>query len=621
MPVIWRAFFLYYLEMQKIGLYASALLTAGTLSAQNPIQVEMDLNTVVNDRIEVEMKLGKVKSNELTFYLPMTIPGTYSIDNYGRFVSEVKGYDKKGEEVQIQRLDNNTWQITGAKKVSTIKYWVEDTFDHTAEELPFAPAGTQIDSSTFLLNLHGFVGYFKDQLENDYSINIKHPQTLYPSSSMTDVDSANNRAVYTYDRYFEVIDNPIFFTQQAPVIFEVDGVEIHLAVHSPSNKYSAKDFEEAMRLMIQAQLNFIGDVRTTNKYAILLYLTSDQKADADEFGALEHHKNTTVVFAESMDKDELTNYLIDTVSHEFFHILTPLAIHSQEIHHFDYNNPKMSKHLWMYEGVTEYFANLFQVQQGLIEPQEFLNRMEEKRTYAASYDDALSFTEMSKNILVKPYSDQFLNVYNKGALIAMCIDIIIRKDTQGEKGIIDLMRELSQNYGPNTPFVDDQLFDEITQRTSPNVRRFLDEHVAKGNPINYLEFLHQMGVEENTTMTNTMLWVSGPDEVILAYKGFGLYMHVKENTQDHIVVQTFGLQPGDQLLSINGMDANVLSNLDEMLKVSMGIEQGEEVTIEVQRGNERISRTEKIILPQLEAKVWNTKDQTHVLRNAWFGRE
>jgi predicted metalloprotease with PDZ domain len=32
----------------------------------------------------------------------------------------------------------------------------------------------------------------------------------------------------------------------------------------------------------------------------------------------------------------------------------------------------MSEHLWMYEGVTEYFANLFQINQGLITEEDFI---------------------------------------------------------------------------------------------------------------------------------------------------------------------------------------------------------------------------------------------------------
>jgi predicted metalloprotease with PDZ domain len=58
-----------------------------------------------------------------------------------------------------------------------------------------------------------------------------------------------------------------------------------------------------------------------------------------------------------MPKEELVKSMMDVVSHEFFHIVTHLAFILKKPR-FDYNDPKMSEHLWMYEGVTEYFANL-----------------------------------------------------------------------------------------------------------------------------------------------------------------------------------------------------------------------------------------------------------------------
>ena len=54
------------------------------------------------------------------------------------------------------------------------------------------------------------------------------------------------------------------------------------------------------------------------------------------------------------------------MAHEFLHIVTPLAIHAQQINDFDFYSPSMSKHLWLYEGVTEYTSVLVQVQQGLM---------------------------------------------------------------------------------------------------------------------------------------------------------------------------------------------------------------------------------------------------------------
>ena len=161
-------------------------------------------------------------------------------------------------------------------------------------------------------------------------------------------------------------------------------------------------------------------------------------------GALEHHTSTTVVFVDQMQPEELTQSLVDVVSHEFFHTLTPLNIHSEEIHNFEYNTPLMSKHLWMYEGTTEYFANLFQINQGLIDEQNFYNRILEKLNYSKRYDDKMSFTEMSSKI-DEPYQTNYGNVYQKGALINMCLDIIIRENSNGEKGICQLCKNLQRN--------------------------------------------------------------------------------------------------------------------------------------------------------------------------------
>jgi predicted metalloprotease with PDZ domain len=47
-------------------------------------------------------------------------------------------------------------------------------------------------------------------------------------------------------------------------------------------------------------------------------------------------------------------------------------------------------------------------------------------------------------------------MFTKGALIGMCLDIIIRK-TMG-RGVLDLMQKLSNEYGVSKPFNDSALF-------------------------------------------------------------------------------------------------------------------------------------------------------------------
>ena len=100
--------------------------------------------------------------------------------------------------------------------------------------------------------------------------------------------------------------------------------------------------------------------------------------------------------------------------------------------------------------------------QGLISEDDFYKRMADKIEQANAMNDKMSFTKMSKNVLNPPYKDQYLNVYQKGALIAMCIDIQMRELSGGKRGILSLMQDLSKEFGSNKPFNDEDLFPTIT---------------------------------------------------------------------------------------------------------------------------------------------------------------
>jgi predicted metalloprotease with PDZ domain len=286
-------------------------------------------------------------------------------------------------------------------------------------------------------------------------------------------------------KYASLIEMPIMYSKPDFTSFMVDDMEIIISVYSPTGKYTAKQITPNMETMMKAQKRFLGQINSTKKYAILLYLSDMEAKDAKGFGALEHPTSTTVVMPEMMGLEMLQEQLKDVVSHEFFHIVTPLTIHSNEIQYFDFNNPQMSEHLWMYEGVTEYFANLFQVNQGLITEDAFYKRMDDKIKGAKRMNDTMPFTTMSQNVLVEPYKSQYLNVYEKGALIGMCIDIIIREKSNGQKGILDMMQKLTNEFGPTRPFNDNELFARITEMTYPEVGEFLNTYVAGPTPIPY----------------------------------------------------------------------------------------------------------------------------------------
>ena len=134
-----------------------------TLNAQKKetskqyVKVGIDLIDVKDDKVLVTVQAPKTKSEKITYSIPKIVPGTYSFENYGKFIEEFKALDTKGSELPVTKSDDNTWSISNAKHLSKITYLVNDTFD--TEKVGgygggdvFSPAGTNIDAARKYFN-------------------------------------------------------------------------------------------------------------------------------------------------------------------------------------------------------------------------------------------------------------------------------------------------------------------------------------------------------------------------------------------------------------------------------------------------------------------------------------
>ena len=620
--------------MKKLvmGLAAASMLFAcktqknPQATIEKPVLAQLDLVNVQNDKIWVTVDPAEFKTESTIFNIPKTVPGTYSEDNYGKFTESFKAIDYKGNELSFEKLDDNSYKIEKAANLDKVMYLVNDSFDWEEEGGVYSMAGTNIlKDKNFLLNLHGFVGYFDGMTEKKYQLEIVRPEDLVAGTSLTiasteDSEKGNSKTdIYNLDRYFEVIDNPIMYSKPDTTSFMVENMQVLLSVYSPNEKHSAQTLKPGMERMIRAQKEFLGDINSTDKYAILVYLSKGE-GDASNYGALEHHTSTVVVMPESMDATSLDKSMTDIVSHEFFHIITPLGIHSNEVHYFDYNDPKMSKHLWLYEGVTEYFANLFQVNQGLIDNKEFYKRMNQKITTSKRFDDTVPFTVMSENILTDEYKDSYYNVYLKGALIGMALDIRLRELSGGNMGILDLMKKLNAKYGKDNPFNDDELIPTIVEITYPEIQNFFDQYVTGKTPIPYDEFFAKAGIEEQEQMTEVGFFLKGQQPYITANQETKEIVF-RGDTEFNTFLKELGVEGGDVIKSVNGEDYSI-QNVYELIRKSQEWKEGDDFTMTIVRNEEEMQLKAKVSTPMdtqmTLSEVQNADGDKIELRNAWL---
>ena len=605
-----------------------APLSATQKETPKVVLTSVDLINVTDDKVSVVVNPPTITEKEIKFSLPAIVPGTYSRDDYGKYIEAFKALDYSGNELQFTKVDDNTWSILNADKLDKVTYLVNDTFDIESEHDIFSPTGTNIASNNYVLNMNGFIGYFNTLKNLPYEVLIKHPETLYAGTSLNELEIPNtkdsltaaNANYYKVDRYADLIDSPVMYTENEPVSFTVGETEVLINVFSPNGTYSAEDFKPVISTMVEAQKAYLGDLKTTNKYAILVYLSTVGAEDAQGFGALEHNTSTVVVMPEQYPKQLLDKAMVDIVAHEFFHVVTPLSIHSEEIHFFDFNTPKMSQHLWMYEGVTEYFAQHFQVYEGLVTPEEFYDVIVSKIDNAIRYTGDFSFTEMSKNVLEEPYKDAYANVYEKGALIGMCIDLIMREQSNGEKGLIDLMKTLTKRFGSTSPFSDDTFIETVAALSYPEVGNFLRDHVQNNGAINYTEYFYLVGLEFAETKTNTALLASQDVQYIRGNEAGEI---VFVNGELNSTLQDLGVLGGDVLVSFNKKEYN-LSTARGLIIATNGLVEGDTVTLTVKRNGETVNLSGKYSTPsylanKLGESPYATEEQK-ALRAAWLNK-
>ena len=484
----------------------------------------VDLVNVSNDKIAVELKNINISQDEVLFNFPKTIPGTYATQNYGVYIDNFKAFDREGRSLKVKKSGENTFAISGATELSRIQYYVNDSWDSKVKKNKiFEPAGTNWEKGeNFVFNNAGIFGYFQGEELKPFKIEINKPASLYGLSVLA-TEVTENKQMFKAKDYHQLVDCPILFAAADTAQFKVLNTSVTIGVYSEfEGKFASKIYDELKESM-QAIAQFVGKLPVEN-YSFLIYLSDQTELGAQlvdgisisaiaklaklgGVGALEHG-NSSFYYLVYMGDEEISgplgdiNYidiLKDVAIHEFMHIFTPLNLHSEHIGNFNYTEPVMSKHLWLYEGITEYFAGLIQLQAGIISLEDYFNKtMKEKVAMASRYPyEEMSFTEMSENVLEKPYSKQYMQVYQRGAVMGLLLDLEIARLTNGQKTLKDVVITLGKRYGADKSFDEEAFIKEFVAEVHPDLQLHFDKYVTGKEDLPINEYLARIGLDYN----------------------------------------------------------------------------------------------------------------------------
>lgn len=468
---------------------------------------EINLKDRSGDTFKVRMFVDDLTEANKVYQFPATVPGVYDIFNIGRFVENFKAFDEDMNELSVTKLGTNQWELADPEATRIIEFEVKETFDTPVSEYPiYLMGGTTLEDDHVLLNTFDVLGYPTGLKERDFYLDVNYPSDWKIATSLQKTDGG----LYFAEDYDKFVDSPIMLGDFTVASVIIDGAKINVNTFSEGDLISAGQVLNDVEQVMNDASAFLEGLKV-DRYNFLYVFH-----DGPSAGALEHSYSSVYVIRDNAYTVNYQNYVRDVSAHEFFHTVTPLNIHSEIIEDFNFAEPTASQHLWLYEGVTEWASLMMQYRNGSYNTPAILSEFRAKKNTADAYDQTMSLVEMSQTCYTPEGGSQFGNVYNKGALVAALLDIRLLELSNGQEGLRELILELTELYGPNNAFPEDDFFDILVDMTYPQIEDFIDLYIKGTAALPMEEYFNKIGVDfiPETNSLNEMA-VKTPDQQFL----------------------------------------------------------------------------------------------------------
>ncbi|MEP4756141.1 MAG: hypothetical protein ABJW53_02870 [Nonlabens ulvanivorans] len=471
------------------------------ISLTNSIYYHIDLNDKKGDSFKVTGYFEDLSEANSIYQFAAVVPGTYRISDIGRFVQNFRAFDVRGNEIEAVQVSTNQWKISNPTDLNSITYEVLDIWDTPVSENALYKMGaTSLEADHALINFFAILGYPEGMKDRQQFVSISKPKSWYSGTSL----ELLKPKIYRADSYDELVDSPLLTGLLSQSVIEVDDAQVGIYVYSVRNSIDADDIQSGLQSIIQDASAFL-DGLPVDRYSFIFHF-EDQLA-----GALEHSLSSVYVFRDRTISDSYLSLIKSTAAHEFFHIVTPLNIHSEVIADFNFAEATPSAHLWLYEGVTEWASDIMQYRNSSMELSDLLSEVSSKYSVYDRYDKEITLEEISLTSYTPEGNEQFINIYNRGALVAYMLDLHLLDLSNGSYGLRELVLELIEQYGPDRSFDDQQFFDVVVDMTYPEVETFINDYIRGSRELNINEYFNKIGIEHSNE-TNTFHLLETPSE-------------------------------------------------------------------------------------------------------------
>lgn len=425
-----------------------------TLKAQE-IKVKINLQQETKDSLLVEVELPK--SSNTIYSFPKSIPGTYDIGNFGKYIHNPRIINQHRDTIAISKGLNEIF--LAQYKANKLLY----SFHQLDTPMPFVPEECLLNKNCQLLNWNCLVGFLENS-NASYTITIIKNKDLVAKTSMKVTHQNDSIDVFQACNYLELVQSPVFYTNASnSCSFNIGESTINISTNTSNSKFDPHILQKYLKPSIEKA--FGASVYKPKQYDFFFIQTA-LKLIAQGFGGLEKDYSTII----TVPKYEIDTCNLKQVSiHELCHSLfSPLFIRSNTLGNFNFSQPKCDQHLWFYEGVDEYISAKLCMQSGGISKEEFIRTIHEAHVNSKNS----KLLSISEDVYSKKGQKYYMDVYTKGYLLGCELDMLILEKTEGKQSLLSTLQKLQNRQMKHGDFDENHFFTLLSELTGVDLDGF-----------------------------------------------------------------------------------------------------------------------------------------------------
>ena len=397
--------------------------------AQSRVEYAIAFPNAVHHEATISVTYRELGDAPLQLRMSRSSPGRYAIHEFAKNVYQLQFVDGAGDALTATRPNPYQWDVAGHNGTVTVTYILY------ADRAGGTYSG--IDLTHAHLNMPATFMWARGYDDRPISVTFQPADDRWKIA--TQLQPTDEEFVFTAPNLQYFMDSPVelsaFSERSWPIESNGRSYQIRLVVHHDGTEEDIDEYVEKAKKVVDEQIKVFGeppdfDYGTYTFIADYLpYVVGD---------GMEHRNSTILTSSQSLIETDATDQL-STLSHEFFHSWNGERIRPMQLEPFNFERANMSANLWFFEGFTSYYDDLLLLRAGVIDVTQYLQRLAKavnavqdtpgrqvQSVAQASYDAWVKYYRGDENT-----ANATVSYYTKGALVALALDLTLRKEGRG----------------------------------------------------------------------------------------------------------------------------------------------------------------------------------------------